>query len=167
MADSKDIKTKDPTADDELNSLNFDFAGDNVPDDRSPSTKIRDAVMSSAKTKITDSTTYTKLAKRALPKEYGEAADNIGVVTDTMKKTYDTAAKQIKPVASDLAKQVDKLVPESAKRTKGVLKRIQEWGSDKPQVSNDEEAQREQGTDAQLDAFEVLPFDGLHTLTPD
>lgn len=145
MADSKDIKTKDPTADDELNSLNFDFAGDNVPDDRSPSTKIRDAVMSSAKTKITDSTTYTKLAKRALPKEYGEAADNIAVVTDTMKKTYDTAAKQIKPVASDLAKQVDKLVPESAKRTKGVLKRIQEWGSDKPQVSNDEEAQREQG----------------------
>lgn len=145
MADNKDIKTKDPTADDELNSLNFDFAGDNVPDDRSPSTKIRDAVMSSAKTKITDSTTYTKLAKRALPKEYGEAADNIAVVTDTMKKTYDTAAKQIKPVASDLAKQVDKLVPESAKRTKGVLKRIQEWGSDKPQVSNDEEAQREQG----------------------
>ena len=145
MADSKDIKTKDPTADDELNSLNFDFAGDNVPDDRSPSTKIRDAVMSSAKTKITDSTTYTKLAKRALPKEYGEAADNIGVVTDTMKKTYDTAAKQIKPVASDLAKQVDKLVPESAKRTKGVLKRIQDWGSDKPKVSNDEEAQREQG----------------------
>ena len=80
MADNKDIKTKDPTADDELNSLDFDFAGDNVLDDRSPSTKIRDAVMSSAKTKITDSTTYTKLAKRALPKEYGEAAENIGVL---------------------------------------------------------------------------------------
>ncbi len=156
MANDKDIKTKDPMADDELNSLNFDFAGDQVPDDRTATTKLRDAVIRSSKNKLTDSTTYTKLAKRALPKEYGEAADNIGVVTDTMKKTYDTAAKQVKPVASDLAKQVDKLVPESAKRTKGLLKRIQDWGSDKPTVSNDEEAQRNQNISNEL--AEVFKF---------
>lgn len=29
-------------ADDELNSLNFDFAGDQVPDDRTATTKLRD-----------------------------------------------------------------------------------------------------------------------------
>lgn len=151
MAGSKDLKMGEVTTDDELNIPDFDFDPPPVDDKRSVVTKARDGVAKGAAKAVRSPTTYAKMVKHALPREYGEAYDVADSVGGTIKDTYEQAVKEIRPVANDLAKSVDKLVPESAKRTKGALKRIQDWAKgDEVNSGPSEEAQRAANTDLEL-----------------
>ena len=151
MAGNKDLKMGEVTTDDDLNIPDFEFDPPPVDDKRSVVTKARDGVAKGATAAVRSPTTYAKMVKHALPREYGEAFDVADSVSGTIKDTYEQAVKEIRPVANDLAKSVDKLVPESAKRTKGALKRIQDWAKgDEVNSGPSEEAQRNANTELEL-----------------
>ena len=128
MADKKDLKLgSEVSLDDELNIPDFNFDQADVPDDRNVTTKVADTIRQQTKSSLSNPATYAKLVKRALPNEYGEAYDKLDDIGTNVRDIYEDAIKEVKPVAGDLAKSIGNFVPENAKRTKSVLKRIEEW----------------------------------------
>ena len=74
---SKKNKTDDFDFDKELDFGDFDFDSDEVSDDRSPTSKIKDSIVEGAKDSLADPNTYANLIRRALPKEYGQTWDEL------------------------------------------------------------------------------------------
>lgn len=140
---SKKNKTDDFDFDKELDFGDFDFDGDEVNDDRSPTSKIKDSIVEGAKDSLADPGTYANLLRRALPKEYGQTWDELDDATGKVKDAYYEAVKDAKPIAKDLAAFINKLVPEQFAGIKEQLKGIEEWGKEREYAHQDEQAQRD------------------------
>ena len=140
---SKKNKTDDFDFDKELDFGDFDFDSDEVSDDRSPTSKIKDSIVEGAKDSLADPNTYANLIRRALPKEYGQTWDEIDTAAGKVKDAYNEAVKDAKPIAKDLAAFINKLVPEQFAGIKEQLKGIEEWGKEREYAHSNEQAQRD------------------------
>lgn len=140
---SKKNKTDDFDFDKELDFGDFDFDGDEVSDNRSPTSKIKDSIVEGAKDSLANPDTYANLLRRALPKEYGQTWDELDDATGKVKDAYYEAVKDAKPIAKDLAAFINKLVPEQFAGIKEQLKGIEEWGKEREYAHQDEQAQRD------------------------
>ena len=140
---SKKNKTDDFDFDKELDFGDFDFDSDEVSDDRSPTSKIKDSIVEGAKDSLADPNTYANLIRRALPKEYGQTWEEIDTAAGKVKDAYDEAVKDAKPIAKDLAAFINKLVPEQFAGIKEQLKGIEEWGKEREYAHSNEQAQRD------------------------
>lgn len=120
--------------DSELDIPEFNFDEPKIKNDREPVTKILGSIKDSAVDAFADNSFLRRMMREALPKELGEAADVVSTVDTSIKDLYGTAVKEIKPAMGSLSKSVDRLLPDTMKRTKGILKRIQDW-SEEPKFS--------------------------------
>lgn len=152
MADNKKLTTEDPSLDDELNMPEFSFDAGDVPDNRSPAQRIKEAATTGVKSTLTNPATYGKLMRNALPKEYGDAYDEATDIRDMGATMYRDAVKEIKPVAGQLASAVDGLIPDRFKGVKKALQKTKEWSqSDWRDSGGDADKQKEAALQLQLD----------------
>ena len=153
MAKKEKLKLDDFSFDDDLDIPSFDFGGSDVPDDRKPITKVKDAIKSGVKQSLTNPSTYAKALRSALPKEYGELYDDTEKVTRSVGKIYKDAEKQMKPAVGDAARAVNQYVPESMGRLKDSLKRVEDWGADRAKLKSiSEEEQRDANVALELNS---------------
>lgn len=151
MAKKTKEKLDDFDLDADLDFGSFDFDSQNVKDDRTPTAKIKDAIKEGAKQSLSSPSTYKKMILKALPKEYGELEQDYDKLTDGVRKVYEDSVKQVKPVAADLAKNINSLVPEDMKRVKSVLAKLEAWGNDdRASLRANQEKQREDAINLQL-----------------
>lgn len=127
MANDKKLTTGETSLDDDLNLPSFDFDAGQVEDDRSPQGKLADAIKEGAKNTFTNPATYARLMKKALPKEYGDAADSAVELADGAADLVNKSVKEIKPVAGQLAAATEKLIPERFKGIKKALNKVNDW----------------------------------------
>ena len=136
MAKKDKLKTNQNIFDDDLNLPDFDFDLKPPKDDRKPVIKVLDGVKEGLKNSVTTPGKIQDALKKILPDGYGEAIDLKDQTVDTIKKLYDNTAKEIKPSVKDMTRAVDKILPESAKKTKSLLSKIDKWASDNGYNSN-------------------------------
>lgn len=91
---------------------------------RKPVTSAFKGAISGAKTTTMSKSMMAKFLRTALPKEYGETLDRTGDVTSEVSSLYNQAVKEIKPNLQKIAREVDKLVPNEMKRSKGYLNKL-------------------------------------------
>jgi hypothetical protein len=120
--------------DSELDIPEFNFDEPKIKNDREPVSKILTNIKEGAADAFSDNSFLRRMMREALPRELGEAADVVSTVDTSIKDLYSTAVKEVKPAMGSLSKSVDRLLPDTMKRTKGILKRIQDW-SDEPKFS--------------------------------
>ena len=138
MAKKEKLETDEFNFDDDLNIPDLNFDSEDVVDNRKPTTKIADSIRAGVKQSLKDPALYERMARAALPKEYGTALDDAAKVKEGIKSVYKGAVKEIKPATNDLARAAQAMVPDSMKRVKGVLKRVEEWSKDSPNSAKDD-----------------------------
>lgn len=65
-----------------------------------------------------------RVLRSSLPDSYGEASDGAAEIVKGFSSLYDEAARDLKPQLAQMAKKVDKLVPEEQKRLKSVTQKL-------------------------------------------
>ena len=150
MAKKDKLKLDNFDFDDGLDLPDFDFGGDKVPDNRKPTTKIKDSIIAGTKQSLSSASTYQKLMRHALPSEYGETYDSADRIGQNMRRIYNDAVKEVKPASADLARAMGTFVPESMKRTKKALDKIEKWGTGEPELRSDPNKVREDGIAVEL-----------------
>ncbi|MGI9212454.1 MAG: hypothetical protein ACR2HF_08255, partial [Methylococcaceae bacterium] len=136
MAKSNNKDTDDFDFDDELD-FNFDFDESSVDegvnsDSRKPVVKAFKSTLSGVKKTVLNPGVIKDLAVKALPTEYstsvsgldGSAFDQVGSLASSASELYHEAVQKVKPEANRLFNQVNKLVPENQKRTRGFLDKL-------------------------------------------
>lgn len=91
---------------------------------RKPVASAFKGVVGGAKSATMSKSMMSKFLRSALPKEYGETLDRTGDVTSEVSSLYNQAVKEIKPNLQKIASEVDKLVPNEMKRSKGYLGKL-------------------------------------------
>ena len=129
--------------DDDLNLPEFNFGTDEVSDDRKPTTKIRDSIKAGARQSLSNPATYQRMMRHALPREYGEAYDDAERIGQNIRRVYKDAVNEIRPAGGDLARTMNTFVPDSMRRTKDTLRKIEKWGQGDPKNKDNTESQRE------------------------
>lgn len=151
---AKKLKTDDFNLDDDLDMPDFNFGGEEVPDDRKTITKLKDAVKDSAKATLMGPSTYTRVLRGALPKEYGEAFDLADTTVGSVKDTLNDAVKEMKPAIGQFADSADKFIPDSATRMKKLMAKVKGWVQDDYRSSGmDARKQQEANIQLQLGAI--------------
>lgn len=120
--------------DDDLNfdDLNFDddisgmMDDDLANDSRSPVMKALSGTIDAGKDELLDIDNYKDIISNALPNEYGRITSDLSPLTSKLKDTYREQADQMKPGLKELARNVDKLIPQENERAKNMLKTIRE-----------------------------------------
>lgn len=120
--------------DDDLNfdDLNFDddvsgmMDDDLANDSRSPVMKALSGTIDAGKDELLDVDNYKDIISNALPNEYGKITSDLSPLTSKLKDTYREQADQMKPGLKELARNVDKLIPQENERAKNMLKTIRE-----------------------------------------
>lgn len=119
--------------DDDEFTFDFDDLEGGVNDFADPEAKKknRNPVMSVAsgfKSGVTDSITNPGFMKKvtlgALPKEYSESVSVVSDLAGGVQDIKQAVSKELKPTATALVRQVDKLVPENFKRSKAVVGKL-------------------------------------------
>lgn len=161
----------------DLDFDNFDFG-----DKPQKTKKDRHPVLTSAKnfakgsigglkSAATDRAKIAKAIRAGMPREYGEIMDRTGDFNTQLSSLYNDAATKIKPELQKITKQVDKLVPEEMKRTKGILSKIKKTlgVDDKNRFETDSEEARAEGMmQAQLaEVFAVQAEDSVKSRAED
>lgn len=129
MAKKENLKTSGKGFDDDLDLPDFDFDLPQPKDDRKPVSKILGNVRKGFTSSFKDPAIIERGIRKGLPDGYGEALNVAGDIKSTVKDLYDTAAKEIKPGLKEMTKAANKMLPESARRTKGLLDKINKWSS--------------------------------------
>ena len=131
MAKKEKFTSGSLNLDSDLDLDNFDFgdtSSKSIKDDRKPLTKaagnFAKGTIGGMKSTVTNSATIAKAIRAGMPREYGDVMDRTGEVTSQLSSLYNDANSKIKPELQKISKQIDKLVPEEMKRTKGVLAKI-------------------------------------------
>lgn len=127
MAAKKTNKTASTDLDFDLNLPDMDFDMQEPKDDRHPVTKVLDGVKTGFKDSFKDPGIIRRVVDRALPDGYSSTLKAYDNTTDLGKQLYDTAAKEVKPAVKEFTKAVDKIIPESSKRTKAILEKLNKW----------------------------------------
>ena len=112
--------------DDDLNfdDLNFDddisgmMDDDLANDSRSPVMKALSGTIDAGKDELLDVGNYRDIISNALPNEYGKITSDLSPLTSKLKDTYREQADQMKPGLKELARNVDKLIPQENERAK-------------------------------------------------
>lgn len=150
--------------DEELNIPGFNFGSESVKDDRKPATKIKDSIKLGAKQSLSNTATYKKLLRNALPNEYGEAYDDASRIGNNIKRVYKEAVDEVKPAAADLARSAGTFVPDNMKRTKGLLDKVEKWAQKPDTASFDPSKQREDNISLELgNIFKAQILDQMRT----
>lgn len=122
----------------------FDFEVKPPKDDRKPATAIPKAVMRGTIKGLEDTSFVNRVVRTTLPPVFGEVDDLRKQARQGVRTLYNSAAKEIKPAMNDLARSIDKVVPEELKRLKKGIQKIKEWTSETKYKSDyDEDQQRE------------------------
>lgn len=129
MAKKENLKTNGKGFDDDLDLPDFDFDLPQPKDDRKPVSKILGNVRKGFTSSFKDPAIIERGIRKGLPDGYGEALNVASDIKSTVKDLYDTAAKEIKPGLKEMTKAANKMLPESARRTKGLLDKINKWSS--------------------------------------
>lgn len=136
--------------------LNFDYSGDDIPDerpkrDRKPVDHIAEGVKTSLRNKFTDPSTYTQIARDALPEGIGKAWQASEQITTDASRLYDQSISEVKPQMASIMRKIDKLVPDSATRLKKTTRQLSESlsGTRKPDSYDSGDAV-DQGVDRML-----------------
>lgn len=112
-------------------SLDFDFdpkpakAGKAMKKDK-PIDHIVDGVRSSMKSKFTDPYHLRSMMRKALPNGFGAAWDAVDTVATDAQQLYDEATKEVRPFLGQIAKNIDRLTPDSATRAKRFTRQLRE-----------------------------------------
>lgn len=106
--------------------------------------------ISGATSTLTSPATAVKFIKTALPKQYGTVFNEANKITGEVSSLYNDAAKELKPHINEFTKQVNKLVPDKLKRTKGLLAKLEEATGKKTYSGPSEEDIRNQGIENTL-----------------
>ena len=129
------LKVEDDTgfdADLDFGSLDFDGEIDGLMDDdltsdnRTPVVKALSATLEAAGDGVLDVGNYKDIIKRAMPDEYGKITRDLSPLTSKLRDTYREQADAMKPGLKDLARNVDKLIPQENARAKDLLNRVRE-----------------------------------------
>ena len=151
---AKKLKTDDFNFDDDLDMPDFNFGGEEVPDDRKTITKLKDAVKDSAKATLMGPSTYTRVLRGALPKEYGEAFDLADTTVGSVKDSLKDAVKEMKPAIGQFVDSADKFIPDSSTRMKKLMAKVKGWVQDDYRSSGmDARKQQEANIQLQLGAI--------------
>ncbi len=114
-------------------SADLDFKFDDSFDlvqkkiDRKNRSPIRDVVrgtVSGAYSKIKTGSFWHNVAKNALPKSYSVVSEEFKKSKDLLSASYQESVSALRPELSRVGRQVDKLVPEEAKRLKRLSSRF-------------------------------------------
>lgn len=119
---------------DDLDLPNFDMGYGNdkkIGKSRKPIAGIVRDVGKGVGKSIFDRSNIKKAVRKALPEGYGQALDFKDEAVSTAKDLYDKAAKEVKPSLKELVKATNKLVPESSRRTKSVMREIDKFFKDR------------------------------------
>lgn len=109
--------------------LDFDYSGGDFPDerpkrDRKPVDHVLEGVKTSMRNKFTDPSTYTQIARDALPEGIGKAWEATEQITSDASRLYDQSISEVKPQMASIMRKIDKLVPDSATRLKQTTKAL-------------------------------------------
>lgn len=143
MAKKDKLKLDEFELDDDLNFPGFDFNGEDVPDKRKPVTRVKDSIKAGVKESLYKPSTYASMLRNALPKEYGETYDNAAKIGEGISNTYRDAVKELSPAINDVARSINAFVPDSMRRTKEKLRKLEELGQEPAQLNSQEKNQRE------------------------
>ena len=130
MAKKDKLRTNEDAFSESLELPDWDFDLKPPKDDRKPVTKVLDGIKEGVKNSLTGPGKIENALKKILPEGYGEVIDLKNQSEDTIRKLYDNTAREIKPSIKDMTRAVDKLLPESAKKTKSVLNKIDKWATE-------------------------------------
>lgn len=110
-----------------LDDLDFDFDDPFDPknkDDRNPVTRFASAAVKGAAGEMISPSFYAGVIRKALPKEYGEALDDIDTIARMGSELYNKSAKELKPSLIESKKIAKNYIPRD---TKYLPKAIREW----------------------------------------
>lgn len=88
---------------------------------RNPVSSALSGVAAGVGDKATDPSFIKNLALKALPKEYQSGTEAVSALAGGVDEIGGAIRKEVAPVARSMTKQLDKLVPESMKRSKKML----------------------------------------------
>jgi hypothetical protein len=114
---------------------NFDdfdsFDPEPPKDDRTPTTKVKDAVLEGAKDAVTDPKFVKNFVRSALPEGYGDAIELSSNIYGKTRSLYNEATQVIKPGLKDFARATKTLLPKVEKYIPASLaKKLKELGED-------------------------------------
>lgn len=129
-----------------LDIPDFNFDIPEPKDDRKPVTKIRDGIVSGARSAFEDTNFIRRLLRETLPPEFGELDDMRIETVSGIKKLYNSAVGEVRPSIHEMAKAVDRLVPAEKQNIKAGLSKIKDWSKDQKfdYSPSDQRRQREQ-----------------------
>ncbi len=107
-------------------SDSFDLGGDTREKGSVPFKAIGKGTIAGVKSSLKSASFYRTLTKAAIPSEYGDALDSTADLATKLGKLFDDSVKELKPGMQQIARQIDKLVPEEQKRLKGFTKKIKD-----------------------------------------
>ena len=129
MADKK-LKLPKTDIESAFDIPDFNFEIPEPKDDRKPITKVKDGIVSGAKSAFQDTNFIRRLLRETLPPEFGELDDIRIETTSGIKKLYNSAVTEVRPSVYEMARAVDRLVPAEKQKIKNALGKIKEWGKD-------------------------------------
>lgn len=152
MAKKKDIELDNFEFDPNLDLGDMDFDAPEIKDDRSPTSKIRDAFVGSVKTSAKSPETIRKMVRAAMPHGYGNAMDMADETAGTLKNLYNNTAQEVKPLTKELKRTTKRLMPAAESLLpKRMAERIRKWAESDPDKVSHMLSQAEQ-RDLQLQA---------------
>jgi murein DD-endopeptidase MepM/ murein hydrolase activator NlpD len=110
-----------------LDDLDFDFDDPFDPksrDDRNPVTRFARGAVRGAAGEMISPSFYKGVIRKALPKEYGDALDDIDTIARMGSELYNKSAKELKPSLLESKKIAKNYIPRD---TKYLPKAIREW----------------------------------------
>ncbi len=95
---------------------------------------------------VTSPSFFKPILRRTLPREYGEIERAGSDITTGVRELYDQTVKELNPRINSIVAKLDRLVPESQKGVKGLLKKVESATSDGSNYAStyNPEAQTEQ-----------------------
>lgn len=103
---------------------NLDFSQESKTKKRTPVLDVFDGTISGLKSKFTDRGFIGKVVRDSLPEQYGEVISVTDDISSNIADLYNDAVREVKPQLSQLAKKVDRLVPEENRFFKKITKKI-------------------------------------------
>jgi len=132
---------------DDFNS-DFDLGGSEKSSNSSRFKSIQKGVREGLKSSLKSPSLYKNLVKSVMPSEYGDALDGVKGLRDTLKDIYSDSVRELKPGFQQIARQIDKMIPDEQKSLKNFTQRIKKLtGADLDSQSSMQspEQLREQG----------------------
>ena len=134
-----------------LDMPEFDFDAPPPKDDRSPVTKFASGVGRGAIDAV-DPSFIKSIARKALPRGYGQGMDLLDQGTSTLRNLYNTADKELKPAINDIKRVTKRILPSvEGVLPKGVTEKMKKWATqDQRSAQASQEEMREAGLQADL-----------------